>query len=74
MDDEAKTIELWPCGYDAPWRVRNCRAQAITIARSIGAGGRPMRRYELCQAHAGQVVELERAKGRGIVNRGRVGR
>jgi hypothetical protein len=28
MPDETKTIELWPCGYDARCNVRNCKAKA----------------------------------------------
>jgi hypothetical protein len=74
MDNEAKTIELWQCGYNAPCRVRHCLAKTNTIARNIDTGGRPMRQYERCQTHVGQVAESERAKGREIVNRGRVGR
>jgi hypothetical protein len=34
MTDETKTIELWPCGYDAHYNVRNCKANATTLARA----------------------------------------
>ena len=67
--DETKAIELWPCGYDARCRIKNCRARATLLARSIDAGGRPLRQYELCAAHAKQVAERERAKGRDVVTR-----
>jgi hypothetical protein len=67
--ETAKAIELWPCGYDAPCKVKSCRARATTIARSADAGGRPMRQYELCAVHAEQVAERERGKGREIVKR-----
>jgi hypothetical protein len=70
LPDEVKVIELWPCRYDAPCKVRNCRARATTIARSVDAGGRPRRQYELCAVHTEQVSERERAKGRDIVTRG----
>jgi hypothetical protein len=43
MADDTKTIELWPCRYDARCNVRNCRARATTIARSMDSGGRPMK-------------------------------
>jgi hypothetical protein len=65
-----KTIELWPCRYYAPCRVRSCKAKATTIARSVDTTGRPIRQCELCQAHAEQFSEQERAKGREIVTRG----
>jgi hypothetical protein len=73
LPDETKTIELWPCGYDARCKVRNCKAKATTLARSVDAGGRPMKQYELCSAHADQVAQREKLKGRDIVRRG-VGR
>jgi hypothetical protein len=47
MVDETKTIELWPCGYDARCNVRNCKAKATTLARSVDAGGRPINQYPL---------------------------
>jgi hypothetical protein len=71
--DDTKTIELWPCGYDARCNVRNCKAKATIIARGNDSGGRPIRQYELCQAHADQVAQRELAKGRQVVDRG-VGR
>ena len=67
--DGTKTIELWPCRYDARCMVRNCRARATTIARSVDAGGRRIRQYDLCAVHVEQVVERERGKGREIVKR-----
>ncbi len=70
MADDTKIIELWPCGYDAPCKVRNCKLKATTIARSVDGGGRPMRQYELCATHAEQITERERAKGREVVKRG----
>jgi hypothetical protein len=65
MPGEVKAIELWPCGYDVPCKVRNCRANAVTIARSVG--DLPLRQYELCSVHAETVAQRERAKGREIV-------
>jgi hypothetical protein len=70
MVDETKTIELWPCGYDARCNVRNCKAKATTLARSVDAGGRPIKQYELCAVHADQVAQREKLKGREIVRRG----
>ena len=69
MSDETKTIELWPCGYDARCNVRNCKAKATTLARSVDAGRRPMRQYELCAVHAEQVAEREKGRGRDVVRR-----
>ena len=69
MSDETKTIELWPCGYQAPCKVKNRLNKATTIARSIDADGRPMRQYELCTAHAEQIAEREKGRGREIVRR-----
>lgn len=69
MPDDTKTIELWPCGYDARCNVRNCKAKATIIARCNDSGGRPIKQYELCQAHTDQVANRELAKGRQIVNR-----
>jgi hypothetical protein len=37
------------------------------IARSVDAGGRPMRQYELCDVHAEQVAVRERAKSRKVM-------
>jgi hypothetical protein len=37
MPDDTKTIELWPCGYDARCNVRDCKAKATTLARSVDA-------------------------------------
>lgn len=69
MADETKTIELWACGYDAHCNVRNCKAKATTLARSTDSGGRPIKQYELCRAHADQVAKRELGKGRQIVHR-----
>jgi hypothetical protein len=69
LTDETKAIELWPCGYDAGCNVRNCKAKATTLARSVDAGGRPMKQYELCGVHAEQVAEREKGRGREIVRR-----
>ena len=41
--------------------------QSEQLARSVDAGGRPMRQYELCNSHAEQVAERERGKGRQII-------
>jgi hypothetical protein len=57
LPDHVKAIELWPCGYDAQCAVKNCRAKAMTIARSIDAGGRPILQYELCVPHTEQISE-----------------
>ena len=70
LPDLVKAIELWQCRYDAPCKVRNCKAKATMIARSVDAGGRPHRQHELCQVHTEQVTERERGKGREIVTRG----
>ena len=69
MADDTKTIELWPCGYDARCNVKNCKAKATTLARSVDAGGRPLRQYELCTIHAERISERERGRGREIVRR-----
>jgi hypothetical protein len=69
LTDETKAIELWPCRYDTRCNVKNCKAKATTLARSVDSGGRPMRQYELCTAHAEQVAERERGRGREIVKR-----
>jgi hypothetical protein len=69
MPDETKTIELWLCGYDARCKVRNCKARATTLARSVDNHGRPLRQHELCAVHTEQVAERERAKGREVVRR-----
>ena len=47
LSNDVKAIELWPCGYDALCKVRNCKARATTIARSVDAGDRPIKQYEL---------------------------
>jgi hypothetical protein len=73
LNGDIKDIELWPCGYQAQCRVKNCKAKATTIARGVDAGGRPHAQCELCTVHAGQIAERERAKGREIVDR-RTGR
>ena len=73
LNDGIKDIELWPCGYQAQCRVKNCKAKATTIARGVDAGGRPHNQYELYTPHAKQIVEREWAKGREIVDR-RTGR
>ena len=69
IDGGTKEIELWPCGYQTPCKVRNCRNKATVIARSIAAGGQPRNQHELCAVHAEQIAERERAKGREIVMR-----
>jgi hypothetical protein len=69
LSDETKAIELWPCGYQAPCRVKNCHAKATIIARSVDADDRPIKQYELCAPHAVQVTARERQKGRKIVER-----
>lgn len=66
MPDE-ETIELWPCGYDAFCKLRNCRAKPTMVARSVDSGGRAVKQFELCQVHCEQASEHERAKGRQIV-------
>jgi hypothetical protein len=67
--DETKTIELWPCGYQAPCKVHNCKLKATTIARSVDGGGRPIKQYELCSIHADQIAQREKLKGREIIKR-----
>jgi hypothetical protein len=73
MPDDTKTIELWPCRYEARCNVRNCKAKAATIARSTDNGGRPIKQYELYSIHADQIAQREKLRGREIVRRG-VGR
>jgi hypothetical protein len=67
-DEEPDAIELRRCLYPALCSVRNCRAKGTMIARSVDAGGRPMKQYELCDVHADVVAARERAKGRKIIN------
>jgi hypothetical protein len=67
MADQTKTIELWPSGYQARCKVRNCKVKATTLARGVDSGGRPTVQHELCAVHAEQ---RERRKGREIVKRG----
>ena len=69
MADETKAIELWPCGYQAPCKVHNCRLKATILARSVDAHGRPLRQHELCAFHADQVAEQERSRGQQVVRR-----
>jgi hypothetical protein len=69
MAGEVREIELWPCGYEVTCRVRNCRARATTIARSIDTGGRPIHQYEMCATHAEHIAEREQAIGRRIIRR-----
>jgi hypothetical protein len=66
VNPDVKAIELWLCGYSATCRARSCKARATTIARSVDTGGRPLKQYELCDAHARQITERERARGRNI--------
>jgi hypothetical protein len=63
LTDDTKAIELWPCDYDAHYNVKNCKAKATTLTRSIDAGGRPMKQYELCSVHADQVAQRESSRG-----------
>jgi hypothetical protein len=69
MVDETKTIKLWPCGYQAPCKVKNCHARATVITRAADSIGRPITQYELCPQHAEQFVKREQAKEREIVRR-----
>jgi len=55
-------LEFWPCGYSAQCRVKNCKARATTLARSVDNGGRPLKQYELCTPHVEQVAERECGK------------
>jgi hypothetical protein len=73
MPDDTKTIELWPCGYDARCNVRHCKARATTLARRIDTGDGPIKQHELCSVHADQVAQREKLKGWDIIRRG-VGR
>ena len=70
MADDTKTIELWPCGYDERCKVRNCKASATTLARSVRSTRRPIEQYELCAVHGEQVAERKRSKRRHFVQRG----
>jgi hypothetical protein len=40
MNDKTKTIELWPCGYQARCKVKDCKARATVIARAADSIGR----------------------------------
>jgi hypothetical protein len=66
-DDEPAAIELRRCLYRVRCNVRACHVNATMIARSVDAGGRPMRQYELCDVHGEQVARRERAKGRKVM-------
>jgi hypothetical protein len=66
-DEQPAAIEFRRCLYPALCTVRACRAQTTIIARSVDAGGRPMKQYELCGSHAEQVAVRERAKGRKVI-------
>jgi hypothetical protein len=66
-DDEPAAIELRRRLYQVRCNVRTCQAKATMIARSVDAGGRPMKQYELCDVHAEQVATRERAKGRKVI-------
>ena len=70
MADETKTIGLGSSRYRSLYRGMELQAPPKPIAKSYDSGGRPLRQHELCQRHADQVVERERAKGREIVSRG----
>jgi hypothetical protein len=50
------------CGYDARCNVRDCKAKATTLARSVDLG-RPMKQYELCSVHADEVAQREKLRG-----------
>jgi hypothetical protein len=63
MPDDTKPIELWQCGYDVRCNVRNCRAKATVLGRSLDSGNRPIKQYELCSVHADQVAQRERGRG-----------
>jgi hypothetical protein len=41
--------------------------QGNFIARSVDAGGRPMKQYEVCDVHAEQLAVRERGKGRKVI-------
>jgi len=64
----AHRVGLRRCLYPALCSARSCRAKATTIARSVDAGGRPIKQYELCDMHADVVADRERAKGLKIIN------
>jgi hypothetical protein len=68
--DETKTIELWPCRYDARCNVRHCKGKATTLVCHVDSGGQLMKQHELCSAHADQVAQREKLKDRNIVRRG----
>jgi hypothetical protein len=66
-DEQPAVIELRRCLYSVRCNVQACQAKATMIARSVDAGGRPMRQYEVCDVHAEQVATRERAKGRKVI-------
>jgi len=67
MGEKSKTIEFWPCRYQVLCKVRDCKFEATIIARSIDAGGRPIRQYELCSVHADQFVQGAKLRGWDVV-------
>jgi hypothetical protein len=69
LSDRVKAIEFWPCGYQAPCKVKYCQAKATILARGVDSAGRPINQYELCAVHAEQVAEREKGRGREIVRR-----
>src|SRR5262249_24877825 len=73
MADDTQTIEFWPCRYEAPCHVHDCKLKATTIARTVDAQGRPHRQYEVCSVHADYIAQREMSRGREVVRLG-VGR
>jgi len=57
-------VEIWRCGYLAPWGSLRCSAsRATTNLRKVDAAGRPVRQIELCDRHAEIVIARERERG-----------
>jgi hypothetical protein len=67
-NNEPAEIELRRCLYPATCSAKNCRAIATIVDRSVDAGGRPMKQYEVCDMHADVVTTHERVKGRKIID------
>jgi len=53
---ERTQAELWHCRYPTPCTRNDCRAGATVIVRYVDTQGRPLRQFELCERHAGELA------------------
>jgi hypothetical protein len=66
MDDAAE-IELLRCDYAARCSRAGCRQyRATTIVRYVDSQGRPLRQFEVCDAHADLIIRRERRAGAAV--------